>query len=155
MAKYGSGTGVIAAVCISPRKHEKKTDVGGGVLKEDWGIEGDAHAGPGTRQVSLLAVESIRKMEASGRTYGFGVFAENITTQGIDLTRMHIGERLHLGDTAVVEVTRIGKECAAPCAIQKQAGFCVMPTDGIFAVVVRGGFIRTGDPILLEPAGQR
>ena len=117
-------------------------------IKEDHGIEGDAHAsGHWHRQVSLLAMESIGKMTAKGLDVGPGDFAENITTEGVDLVVLPIGTVLRLGSEVVGEVSQIGKECHNPCAIYARAGDCVMPREGIFIKVTRGGTLRTGDPI--------
>ncbi len=136
----------IVAVCISTEKGERKTPVPQVELGEEHGIIGDAHAGEWHRQVSLLALESIEKMQRMGLDVSPGDFAENITTFGIDLLSLPIGTRLALGE-AIVEVTQIGKECHTRCAIYNQAGDCVMPKEGIFARVLRGGVIRPGDGI--------
>lgn len=145
-------TGKILAVSISDRKGVRKTNVESARLIEDWGIEGDAHAGPGHRQVSLLGDESVAKMRARGLDVDAGAFAENITTAGMDLTSLPIGARLRIGG-AEVEITQIGKECHSRCAIYYQAGDCVMPREGVFARVARGGEIRPGDEIVLAEAG--
>jgi MOSC domain-containing protein YiiM len=133
----------IIAVCISRNKGERKTPVEQVELRENHGIVGDAHAGDWHRQVSLLAKESIAKMRALGLDVDNGDFAENMTTEGIDLVTLPIGARLQVGE-ALLEVTQIGKECHTRCAIYHQAGDCVMPKEGIFARVVRGGTIRPG-----------
>ncbi|HEY6008207.1 MAG TPA: MOSC domain-containing protein [Geobacteraceae bacterium] len=138
----------VVAVCISEAKGQRKTPVASVELKENHGIVGDAHAGDWHRQVSLLATESIAKMRALGLDVDSGDFAENITTRGIDLIALPIGTRLAVGET-VLEVTQIGKECHNRCAIFYQAGDCVMPKEGIFARVITGGTVRTGDPIRL------
>jgi MOSC domain-containing protein YiiM len=140
-------SGTVAAVCISPTKHDKKTSVGRGLLKADWGIEGDAHAGESHRQVSLLAVESVQKMEGKGMGLGPGIFAENLTTKGIDLTALKLGDRLRIGPDALCEVTQKGKECLHPCAVSARVGFCVMPVEGVFVRVLAGGEVKEGDPI--------
>jgi len=139
-------TAEIVAVCISAEKGQRKKPVAEVELKENHGIVGDAHAGEWHRQVSLLATESIAKMRALGLDVDSGDFAENITTRGIELVSLPIGTRLAVGE-AVIEVTQIGKECHTRCAIFYQAGDCVMPKEGIFARVLRGGVVRTGDPI--------
>lgn len=126
----------IRAISISKEKGTKKENVKEAVLKEDYGIVGDAHAGS-ERQVSLLAEESIKKMKLN---VGPGDFAENITTSGIDLMGLDIGARLKIGD-AVLEITHKGKVCHARCNIYYQAGDCVMPKEGVFAKVVKGGRI--------------
>jgi MOSC domain-containing protein YiiM len=136
----------VIAVCSSERKGTRKRNVGQAQLRREWGIEGDAHAGPWHRQVSLLAWESIQKMRDLGLNVGSGSFAENITTQGIDLVALPVGTRLHLGDVEV-EVTQIGKVCHERCAIYYQAGDCVMPREGIFVRVLSDGTVRVGDTI--------
>ena len=138
--------GKVVAVCISQNKGERKTPVDLVKVRENHGIVGDAHAGEWHRQVSLLARESIEKMQRMGLTVDTGDFAENITTQGIDLPALPVGTRLTIGET-LLEVTQIGKECHTRCAIYHQAGDCVMPKEGIFASVVRGGTIKAGDTI--------
>jgi MOSC domain-containing protein YiiM len=115
-------------------------------LVVEHGIAGDAHAGEWHRQVSLLARESIAKMQKLGLDVTTGDFAENITTEGIDLPSLPVGTRLEVGE-ALLEVTQIGKECHTRCAIYYQAGDCVMPKEGIFARVLKGGIIRPGSPI--------
>jgi MOSC domain-containing protein YiiM len=137
----------VVATCISEKKGERKTPVETVELREEHGIVGDAHAGDWHRQVSLLASESIDKMRALGLDVSAGDFAENITTQGIDLVSLPVGTRLQIGET-LLEVTQIGKECHTRCAIFYQAGDCVMPKEGIFARVIRGGFVRPGDEII-------
>lgn len=139
-------TGTIAAVNLSERKGERKKPAASAQLIENHGILGDAHAGGSERQVSLLAVESIGKMRSAGLEVGPGDFAENITTRGLALMTLPIGTRLAVGE-AVLRVTEIGKECHIRCAIYTQAGDCVMPREGIFAVVLRGGTVRAGDPV--------
>jgi MOSC domain-containing protein YiiM len=139
--------GEVVAVCISKDKGEKKRPVQSVLLREEWGIEGDAHAGNWPRQVSLLASESVKKMEDKGLSLGAGDFAENITTSGIDLLKLSIGAKLTLGDQVELEITQIGKECHDKCAIFEQVGFCVMPEEGVFARVLKGGSVRQGDQI--------
>jgi MOSC domain-containing protein YiiM len=136
----------VIAVCISKNKGERKTPVASVELREEHGIVGDAHAGDWHRQVSLLAQESIEKMQRLGLDVDSGDFAENITTRGIDLVSLAIGARLSIGETTV-EVTQIGKECHSRCAIYHQAGDCVMPKEGIFARVIHGGVVKPGDLI--------
>lgn len=138
--------GKVVAVCVSLSKGERKTPVAAVELQEEHGIVGDAHAGPWHRQVSLLAQESIDKMRALGLDVTTGDFAENITTEGLDLPGLPIGTRLKIGETEL-EVTQIGKECHTRCAIFHQAGDCVMPKEGIFARVLRGGTVHPGDSI--------
>ncbi|MDH7479379.1 MAG: molybdopterin-binding protein [Syntrophomonadaceae bacterium] len=144
--------GRIVAVCISRNKGERKTNVGRGRLVVDHGLEGDAHAGPWHRQVSLLAMESIQKMKEMGLSVGPGDFAENLTTEGIDLFSLPLGTRLRIGDRASGQVTQIGKECHHRCAIYYQAGDCIMPREGIFIKVIGGGEVKVGDQIEVLPA---
>jgi cyclic pyranopterin phosphate synthase len=139
--------GRVVAVSISERKGEKKKNVDQVYFDKDRGLRGDAHAGPGLRQVSLLAQESIDSMRARGVEVGPGDFAENITTQGLDLPRLPLGTRIHLGDQVVLELTQVGKECHDRCAIFAQVGDCVMPREGIFGRVVEGGLLRPGDAV--------
>ena len=138
----------IVAVCVSQNKGECKTPVESVDLLPDHGIIGDGHAGNWHRQVSLLAQESIDKMRQMGLDVKTGDFAENITTQGIDLPVLPVGTQLRIG-RARVEVTQIGKECHTRCAIYHQAGDCVMPKEGIFVKVLEGDTIRAGDPIAI------
>jgi MOSC domain-containing protein YiiM len=141
----------IVGVCVSKSKGERKTPVGTAELRVNHGIEGDAHAGEWHRQVSLLAIESIQKMQAMGLKVASGDFAENLTTEGIELYTLPIGTRLEIGET-LLEVTQIGKECHTRCAIFYQAGDCVMPKEGIFARVLKGGTLSAGNLITrLEP----
>jgi MOSC domain-containing protein YiiM len=139
--------GEIIAVCTSPGKGGRKKDVGSGRLVEGFGLEGDGHGGDWHRQVSLLAMESIEKMLAAGLDVGPGDFAENLTTQGIDLCSLPVGTRLKVGESALLEITQIGKICHERCAIFYQAGDCVMPKEGIFARVLAGGEIARGDVV--------
>jgi MOSC domain-containing protein YiiM len=145
---------VISSLAISAKKGTRKTPVEKLVLEQEHGARGDAHAGPWHRQVSLLAEESIERARAQGLHVTFGDFAENIATKGIDLTQLKLGTRLALGSEAVVEVTQIGKECHKKCAIYYQAGDCIMPREGIFARVLKGGTIRVGDAISVRPPGK-
>ncbi|MDD5104978.1 MAG: MOSC domain-containing protein [Desulfuromonadaceae bacterium] len=138
----------VLAVCTSLNKGERKTPVPSVELVAEHGMAGDAHAGDWHRQVSLLAQESIDKMRAMGLSVSAGDFAENITTTGIDLASLPIGTRLSIGST-LLEVTQIGKECHTRCAIYYQAGDCVMPKEGIFARVLKGGVLSAGTDILL------
>ncbi|MBM7853983.1 MOSC domain-containing protein YiiM [Desulfohalotomaculum tongense] len=147
--------GVIVAVCTSPDKGMRKKNVGSGRLVVDFGLEGDAHGGPWHRQVSLLAMESIEKMRRQGLDVGPGDFAENITTEGIDLVSLPVGTKIKLGSEAVGEVTQIGKECHHGCAIRQQAGDCVMPREGIFIKVLKEGPVKVGDKIEIMPEGEK
>lgn len=137
----------VVAVCISENKGERKKPIAVGRLLVEHGLEGDGHAGEWHRQVSLLAQESINTMRAKGLDVTTGDFAENLTTEGIDLPSLPIGTRLAVGDEAILEVTQIGKECHTRCAIYYQAGDCVMPREGIFARVIKGGTVTAGSPI--------
>lgn len=136
----------VVAVNISLCKGERKTSVPSVQFREGHGIVDDAHAGDWHRQISLLAKESIDKMRKLGLDVDSGDFAENVTTQGIDLVSLPIGTHVEIGGT-LVEVTQIGKECHNRCAIYDQAGDCVMPKEGIFARVLRGGEVLTGDDV--------
>jgi len=138
----------IIAVCRSDKKGTKKKDVKEGLLKDDFGLVGDAHADCCThRQVSLLAVESIDKMRALGLDVNPGDFAENLTTEEIDLISLPVGTRISVGKQIVLEITQIGKECHTGCAIYRQVGKCIMPEEGVFARVIRGGPVKAGDQI--------
>jgi len=132
----------ILSINISGRKGVQKSPVKQAVLRPGHGIEGDAHAGAWHRQVSLLANEDIQIMRGRGVEIHFGDFAENITTEGIELAALPVGTRLYLGE-AVLEVTQIGKKCHNDCAIYQALGECVMPRRGIFARVIHGGTIRS------------
>jgi cyclic pyranopterin phosphate synthase len=145
-------SGTVVAVNVSTAKGERKKPGPSVRLRADHGIEGDAHAGPGHRQVSLLAQESIDKMVALGLKVGPGDFAENITTSGLEVASLPVGTVLELGE-ALVEVTQIGKECHSRCAIYYQAGDCVMPKEGIFVRVLRGGEVAPGDPVRVKAWG--
>jgi MOSC domain-containing protein YiiM len=141
----------VIAVCTSEKKGIRKTPVPEIFIREDYGVEGDAHAdGTTHRQVSLLALESIEKMRERGLDLHPGDFAENITTEGIDLASLPTGTRIMPGDEAVLEITQIGKECHAACAIRKQIGDCIMPREGVFARVVRSGRVKAGDTIMIS-----
>lgn len=137
----------LVAVCTSERKGMRKKNVGAGVLVTNFGLEGDAHGGDWHRQVSLLALESIKKMQDLGLDVVPGDFAENLTTEGIELVSLPIGTKLRIGEKGLGEVTQIGKECHAKCAIYYQAGDCVMPKEGIFIRVLEGGPVTVGDEI--------
>ncbi|TET17499.1 MAG: MOSC domain-containing protein [Dehalococcoidia bacterium] len=145
----------IIAVCKSKKKGTKKKPVAKGVLKDDYGLVGDAHADCCThRQVSLLATESINKMRGLGFDVGPGDFAENLTTEGIELVSLPVGTHIRIEEEIVLELTQIGKECHIGCAIYRQIGKCIMPKEGVFAKVIRGGLVKVGDTIrVLERAG--
>ncbi|WP_432822190.1 MOSC domain-containing protein [Trichloromonas sp.] len=144
----GSQEARVVAVNLSEKKGERKRPISWGQLRVDHGLVGDAHAGNWHRQVSLLAEESIAKMQRLGLDVAAGDFAENLTTKGIDLVALPIGTRLSIGD-ALVEVTQIGKECHTRCAIYQQAGDCVMPKEGIFVRVVTAGKVESGSPVII------
>ena len=139
--------GIIVSVNTSLKKGQKKQAIPGCLLKEDHGIEGDAHAGMEIRQVSLLAEESIDKIRAMGMDVGPGDFAENLTTRGLILHELPLGTRFKVGEDIILELTQIGKICHDRCAIFKTVGDCVMPREGIFVRVIKGGEIRPGDVI--------
>lgn len=136
----------VVAVCISEQKGTQKHEVPEIQLKIDHGIVGDAHAGNWHRQVSLLAQESVEKMKVVFPDIPVGAFAENILTEGLTLFTLPVGTRLRVGEV-LLEVTQIGKECHAHCAIRQQVGDCVMPREGIFTIVLEEGTIRAGDTI--------
>ncbi len=138
----------VEAVCTSHKKGIVKREREKVVLKENFGIEADAHAGDWHRQVSLLAGESIDTVKETLPTLKNGAFAENIITRGIDLTQLSVGDRLQIGDTIILEITQIGKVCHnSGCAIKKATGDCIMPKEGLFAVVATGGAISSADEI--------
>jgi len=138
----------VIAVNISARKGVSKENVTQGLLKEGYGVVGDAHADPDThRQVSLLAMESIDGMRDLGLEVGPGDFAENLTIQGINLASLPLGTRIAVGEEVLLEIAQIGKDCHTGCAIYRRIGKCVMPKKGVFAKVIRGGFVKPGDPI--------
>lgn len=138
----------VIAVCRSKEKGTKKATITKGVIKEDFGLIDDAHADCNThRQVSLIALESIEKMHKAGFNVNPGDFAENITTEGIDLVSLPIGVTISVGSEVILELTQIGKECHAGCAIFKQTGKCIMPREGVFTRVIRGGIVKAGDKI--------
>lgn len=139
----------VMAVCISERKGIRKHAVPEITVRKEHGIVGDAHAGNWHRQISLLATESIDRMRVMGLSLTDGAFAENIVTEGMELKTLPVGTLLRVGET-LLRVTQIGKECHNDCAIKAATGTCVMPTDGIFAVVVEEGTIRPGDGIFVE-----
>lgn len=137
--------GKILAVCQSREKGTVKKDIGSGVLIENYGLENDAHAGEWHRQISLLGIESINKMKDKGFEIKFGDFAENLTTENIILPELPIGTKLAVGESVLLEITQIGKKCHHDCEIRKKIGDCVMPREGIFTRVLKGGKVDTGD----------
>ena len=140
--------GTVIAVCRSERTGTRKEPCGEGVFIADHGLERDAHAAAGiARQVSLLAEESIEKMKASGLELNPGDFAENLTVGGMELFTLPVGTRLNVGEEVVLEISQIGKSCHKGCAIFQAVGTCIMPREGVFARVIRGGTVRTGDSV--------
>ena len=147
-------TGRIFSINIGEHKGEAKKMVREAILKKDFGIVGDAHAGSRLRQVSLLAIEDMEKAEVSQAIdpieFHPGIFAENITTEGIDLSGLQVGDRLKVGEDVVLCVEQIGKSCHTPCRIGQSLGDCLMPKQGIFASVQSDGNIKVYDKILVE-----
>ena len=139
--------GKIVAVCRSEKKGTIKKEIAEGLLIEDFGLEKDAHSGKWHRQISLLGVESINKMKGKGFKIKHGDFAENLTVKGLILYKLPKGAKLKIGETVLLEVTQIGKKCHYDCEIRKKIGDCVMPREGIFARVLEGGKVKTGDEI--------
>ena len=139
--------GKIKAISVSQRKGTQKVNVPEAQLRTDFGIIGDAHAGNWHRQVSLLAAESINKMVAKGAKVSPGDFAENLTTEGIDLLKLSVGSRLKVGEDVELEITQFGKKCHDKCEIYKQVGDCIMPREGVFAKVTKAGQISVSDVI--------
>ncbi len=138
--------GTVMAICISERKGTQKTRIPEAKLIENHGIDTDAHAGNWHRQVSLLSYETIEAFKAKGAEIVDGAFGENIVVKGIDLIHLPVGTKLRCNDI-LLEVTQIGKECHTHCAIYHTMGECIMPTNGIFARVLHGGTMMTGDEI--------
>lgn len=148
-------SGKVLAVCTSEKTGTRKTDVGRARLIVEHGLEGDAHAGPWHRQVSFLAQESADKVRAQGLEIGPGDFAENILTEGLELFSLPIGTQMRVGPEVLVQVTQIGKVCHTGCAIRQLTGDCVMPREGIFARVLRGGEVQVGDVIEVVEVEER
>ena len=140
----------IVSIAVSHKKGTVKQCIETAELMENHSIKGDAHAGDWHRQLSFLASESIEKASSADFKLNFGDFAENIATTGIDWKNEPIGKIFRLGETALVEITQIGKECHQKCAIFYRTGDCIMPKEGVFAKILKGGVIRVGDRI--EPA---
>lgn len=140
----------IIAVCKSKKKGTKKEAIAEGIIRENYGLVDDAHADCCThRQVSLLATESIDKMRQLGLNVGPGDFAENLTCEGIDLASLPVGTQVSIGKEVILEITQIGKECHTRCAIYHKIGKCIMPEEGVFAKVAKGGLVKSGDVIRL------
>ena len=145
--------GRIRAISVSSQKGEPKHNVPEAELRADFGIVGDAHAGSGLRQVSLLALESIEELRGKGADISPGDFAENITAEGLDLSALAVGHRLRIGDAVELEVTQLGKRCHGRCRIYEKLGDCIMPRQGVFARVTAGGRIKVGDAISANSSG--
>jgi MOSC domain-containing protein YiiM len=145
--KVAATKGRIKAISISKTRGTQKVNVPEAELRTDHGIVSDAHAGDWDRQISLLDIESIDIMAAKGANVSPGAFAENITTEGIDLAALKLGDKLRLGAEAEIKITQFGKKCHGRCKIYEQIGDCIMPREGVFASVSRGGMIRVGDDI--------
>lgn len=145
-------TGRVFSINISKEKGIPKEMVSSCILRAGFGIEGDAHAGSGKRQVSLLSIEAIEKFESEASKKGVeirpGIFAENITTEGIALEKLKVGDRLSAGDNITLKVTAIGKECHSGCSITRSVGRCIMPKQGVFAEVEAGGALKIHDKIM-------
>ena len=139
--------GVIKGICISEKRGTAKHEIEEAILAKDWGIQGDAHAGHWHRQVSLLSYEKIEEFRKKGADIELGAFGENLIVSGYDFRNLAVGTRFQCGE-AVLELTQIGKECHSHCEIYKRMGECIMPREGVFAIVLHGGTIRKGD--LLE-----
>ena len=138
--------GVVKAVCLSKEKGVPKKDLGRGELVAQHGLKGDAHAGDWHRQISLLSLQKIEAFRAKGAEAEYGAFGENLVVDGIDFASLPVGTKFRCGD-ALLEMTQIGKECHNRCAIYHRMGDCIMPREGVFARVLRGGGVKTGDEI--------
>ena len=143
--------GKVLAVCTSAQKGTQKQPVAEITLQEDWGIVGDAHAGHWHRQVSLLAYEKIEEFRKRGADVAFGAFGENIVCEGFDLRTLPVGTRFQIGD-CLLELSQIGKACHSHCEIYKVVGDCIMPREGVFTIVLKGGVVKPGDEITLIEA---
>ena len=138
--------GVIKGICISEKRGTAKHEIEEAILAKDWGIQGDAHAGHWHRQVSLLSYEKIEEFRKKGADIELGAFGENLIVSGYDFRNLAVGTRFQCGE-AVLEMTQIGKECHSHCEIYKRMGECIMPREGVFAIVLHGGTIRKRDRI--------
>lgn len=136
--------GVIKGICISEKRGTAKHEIEEAILVKDWGIQGDAHAGHWHRQVSLLSYEKVEEFRKKGADIEPGAFGENLIVSGYDFRNLAVGTRFQCGE-AVLEMTQIGKECHSHCEIYKRMGECIMPREGVFAIVLHGGTIRKGD----------
>ncbi len=137
----------LKSLSVSAQKGTAKTNVAEVDLRADWGVVGDAHAGPGPRQVSLLAAEAIQALRDRGRIVPPGGMGENLTVEGLDLAALQVGDRLRIGTDAELEISQRGKQCHGRCEIFRRIGDCIMPREGVFARVTRPGRIRVGDAI--------
>lgn len=144
--KENNTHGNVLAVCVSGEKGVKKRNIRTAVFKEGFGIIDDAHAGS-PRQVSLLAEESITKMRQKGLSVKPGDFAENIVTKGMDFKRLNVGAKIRIGENVILQITQLGKVCLRPCAIYYKVGDCIMPREGVFAKVLKGGIVKVKDAI--------
>ena len=140
--------GKILAICLSKQKGTPKINMGSALLVENHGLEGDAHAGNGPRQVSLLSHDKIQAFREKGAEVTDGDFGENLVVEGLDLKNLPVGTRLECGE-ALLEMTQIGKDCHSPCQIYQRMGDCIMPREGVFARVLRGGPVRVGDDLVV------
>jgi MOSC domain-containing protein YiiM len=151
--KKGKNMGNVIAVCTSEEKGTQKKNVGSAVFVEDWGIQGDAHAGKWHRQVSLLSHDKIEAFRARGAQVEDGAFGENLVVSGIDFRTLPLGTRFTCNDV-VLELTQIGKECHSGCEIYKVMGDCIMPREGVFTRVLHGGTISVGDTLCVVPKSE-
>ena len=151
MSQLGDrAVGKILAICISEKKGTQKKPIESARLVEEWGIEGDAHVGKWHRQVSMLSFEKIEAFREKGADVDFGAFGENLVVEGFDLSKVPVGTKFQIGE-AILELTQIGKECHSHCAIYKVMGDCIMPREGVFTRVLKGGEIKAGDEITMLP----
>ncbi len=141
--------GIVKAICVSEKKGTKKINVGQCEMVENFGLKDDAHAGSWHRQVSLLSYDKVEAFRATGATVDDGAFGENLLVEGIDFRALPVGTKLSCGDV-LLEITQIGKECHAHCEIYRQVGDCIMPREGVFARVLKGGVISVGDEMHVE-----
>lgn len=139
----------VIAICISKKKGTSKEMIDKANFIEEYGMEGDAHAGKWHRQISLLALEKINDFKNKGANVDYGAFGENLVIEGINLNKLPIGQKIKIGDNTLLQVTQIGKECHDKCAIFYQVGECIMPKNGIFARVLKGGEVKVGDEVTL------
>ena len=145
--------GNVIAVCTSEKKGTQKKNIGKALFVADWGIEGDAHAGKWHRQVSLLSYDKIEEFRARGADVTDGAFGENLVVSGIDFKTLPIGTRFACNDV-LFELTQIGKECHSHCEIHKIMGDCIMPREGVFVRVLKGGEISVGDTLTVLPMSE-